>query len=68
MVLENKVAIVTGASSGMGREIAAAFARNGAKVLAVARRLNKLEELAKETQGFARDYPIRGGYGWKRPG
>ena len=52
MKLENKAAIVTGASSGMGREIAAAFARNGAKVLAVARRLNRLEELAREAQGY----------------
>ncbi|HHU22882.1 MAG TPA: glucose 1-dehydrogenase [Clostridiales bacterium] len=53
MKLENKIAIVTGASSGMGREIAATFARNGAKVLAVARRLDRLEELAKETKDCA---------------
>lgn len=31
--LEGKVAIVTGAGGGMGREIALLFARNGAKVL-----------------------------------
>ncbi|RRJ65843.1 SDR family oxidoreductase [Paenibacillus oralis] len=33
MKLENKAAIVTGAASGMGREIALLFAREGAKVM-----------------------------------
>lgn len=40
--------IVTGASSGIGREIAAALARAGADVLAVARRRDRLEELRRE--------------------
>ncbi len=45
MRLENKVAVVTGASSGVGREIALLFAKEGAKVVAVARRKERLEEL-----------------------
>ncbi|TZE80269.1 glucose 1-dehydrogenase [Calorimonas adulescens] len=52
MKLENKVAIVTGASAGMGKAIAAMYAKEGAKVLAVARRLERLNELAKETAGY----------------
>ncbi len=47
MKLENKVCIITGASSGIGREIALAYAKEGAKVVAGARRLEKLEELEK---------------------
>lgn len=38
MRLENKVAIVTGASSGMGAAIAKRFAEEGASVVAIARR------------------------------
>ncbi len=53
MKMENKIAVITGASSGMGRAIAALFAKEGAKVLAVARRIDRLEELAKEAQGYA---------------
>lgn len=53
MKLENKVAVITGASSGMGRAITLLYAREGAKVLAVARRADKLEEVIKEAQGAA---------------
>ena len=47
MRLENKVAVVTGASSGVGRALALLFAQEGAKVVAVARRKERLEELEK---------------------
>jgi NAD(P)-dependent dehydrogenase (short-subunit alcohol dehydrogenase family) len=52
MVLKDKVAVVTGASSGMGYVIAAEYAREGATVLAVARRAERLEKLVQETQGY----------------
>ena len=46
MRLEGKVAVVTGASSGMGKAIVELFAKEGANVAAVARRKERLEELA----------------------
>ena len=45
MFFENKNFVVTGASSGLGYEIALQLARNNAKVLAIARREKELMEL-----------------------
>lgn len=48
MELKEKVAIVTGASSGMGRETALAFSSEGVKVALVSKTESKLREVAKE--------------------
>lgn len=47
-MLTNKVAIVTGASSGIGRATALLFADQGAKVVVAARRKAELEKLVAE--------------------
>ncbi len=44
--LKGKVAVVTGASSGLGVQLATAFARQGADLVLLARRVERLEELA----------------------
>ena len=46
--LDDKVCIVTGASAGIGRATAVLFAQEGAKVLAAARREDRLKELCEE--------------------
>ncbi len=52
MDFKNKIVIITGASSGIGRETAIQFAKKGAQIILVARRKQKLEELEKELQKF----------------
>ena len=53
--LTGKVALVTGASSGIGRASAIALAKQGATVVVAARRIDKLNDLAKEIVGMGRE-------------
>lgn len=46
--LKSRVAVITGASSGLGRQMAKAFAEQGADLVLLARRIDKLEKLKKE--------------------
>lgn len=48
MRIKGSVAVVTGASSGIGREVALALARRGAAVALVARRQDALNDVAEE--------------------
>ena len=50
MQLEGKTALVTGASSGLGRHFARLLAREGATVLAAARRIDALRALSNEIE------------------
>src|SRR5262245_7402396 len=49
--LHNQVVLVVGASSGMGRATAARLAREGAHVVACARREDRLQTLQSELRG-----------------
>lgn len=52
MKLKNKSIVVTGASSGMGRVIVEEYVKQGANVIAVARRMKRLEELADSLKDY----------------
>src|SRR5260221_4938431 len=61
MKLQNKTAIVTGASTGIGRAIAIQLAKEGATVGLIARSIDKLEEtkkLVEEVGGKGIVFPI----------
>ncbi len=49
-ILPGNVVLVTGASSGIGREIALAFARKGCRLALLARRQRVLEEVAAQVE------------------
>ncbi len=52
--LSGKVAIVSGASSGIGYATARLFARQGARIIAIARRREKLDQLIEDINGNGR--------------
>lgn len=51
-ILDNQIAVVTGAGSGIGRAVTEAFLRESASVALVGRRLDRLQEVAS---GFPED-------------
>jgi NADP-dependent 3-hydroxy acid dehydrogenase YdfG len=51
--LTGRIAVVTGASSGIGAATARALAAGGARVAVLARRVDRIEALAKEIDGIA---------------
>ncbi|SKA30468.1 SDR family oxidoreductase [Consotaella salsifontis] len=57
-LLSNKVALITGASSGIGRAAAKLFAQEGARVVVNARRSEPLEDLAAEIQAAGREVAV----------
>jgi NAD(P)-dependent dehydrogenase (short-subunit alcohol dehydrogenase family) len=50
--LENRIAVVTGASRGIGKATALALAKRGAHVIAIARTQGGLEELDDEIKAL----------------
>ncbi len=58
MNLDGRGALVTGASSGIGRELARALAARGVRLAISARRAERLEELAEQVAGNGRPEPV----------
>ncbi len=56
--LQKKIVFITGASSGIGRATAKAFATQGAKLLLCARRTDRLREVAQELTAMQPDLEV----------
>jgi 3-hydroxy acid dehydrogenase / malonic semialdehyde reductase len=58
--IQNQIVLITGASSGIGAACAKTFAQAGANLIIAARRLDRLETLAKQLQSFnVQVYPLQ---------
>lgn len=58
--LKGKVVVVSGASSGLGVQMAKGFAEQGADIVITARRMERLEEIAKEIRALGvKCLPVR---------
>jgi len=55
MDLSGRVALVTGASGGLGEQFARTLARSGAAVVLASRRVEKLKELRAQIEGEGGD-------------
>lgn len=51
--LTGKVVMITGASSGIGREFCLDLSRSGCRIIAAARRVDRLKSLCDEINGFS---------------
>ena len=56
--IENKIALVTGSSRGIGKSCALSLAREGVKVVICGRNQNTLDNTLKEIVNLAHRYPI----------
>jgi len=55
MMLKNKVALVTGGSSGIGLAIAERFLKEGAKVVITGRSKQRCDDALKHLESFGKD-------------
>lgn len=55
LILTDKVVLITGASTGIGRALAFAFARRGARIALVARSVDRLEAVRREIEPYSAD-------------